>query len=95
LPDEITLTRDEARFREVPVFEIKEVLRLWLRREGYRAIGRLVRLDRRTARGYIEAAQVWGLTPEGGEEQITDELTAAHTAASASVGASLAARMAG
>ena len=48
-------------FREVPVFEIREVLRLWLRGEGYRAIARLASLDRRTARGYVEAAVAAGL----------------------------------
>jgi hypothetical protein len=30
-------------FREVPVFEVKEVLRLWLRGEGLRAIERETR----------------------------------------------------
>lgn len=64
-------------FREVPVFEIKEVLRLWLRGEGYRAIERLARLDRRTARGYIEAAQAAGLVRDQGEDQLTDELIGA------------------
>lgn len=63
-------------FREVPVFEIREVLRLWLRGEGYRSIGRLVRLDRRTARGYVEAAQAAGLSRGGGEEQLTDDMIA-------------------
>jgi transposase len=63
-------------FREVAVFEIKEVLRLWLRGEGYRSIGRLVRIDRRTARGYIEAAEAAGLVRDGDEEQITDVLLA-------------------
>lgn len=36
-------------YREVSVFEIKEVLRLWLRGEGYRAIDRLSGVDRKTA----------------------------------------------
>jgi hypothetical protein len=64
-------------FREVGVFEIREVLRLWLRGEGYRGIERLARLDRRTARGYVQAAQVAGLVRDGGEGQITDELIGA------------------
>lgn len=38
-------------FREVPMFEIREVLRLWLEGEGLRAIARLVRVDRETVRG--------------------------------------------
>lgn len=33
-------------YREVSVFEIKEVLRLWVRGEGYRAIDRLSGVDR-------------------------------------------------
>ena len=37
-------------FREVPMFEIREVLRPWLGGEGLRAIARLVRVDRKTVR---------------------------------------------
>jgi hypothetical protein len=33
-------------FREVPVYEIREVLRLWLGGAGYRSIARLARVDR-------------------------------------------------
>ncbi len=43
-------------FREVPVFEVKEVLRLWLRGEGLRSIERLSRVDRKTVRRYVAAA---------------------------------------
>jgi hypothetical protein len=56
------------------VYEIKEVLRLWLRGEGYRSIGRLVHIDRRTARGYIEAAERAGFVRDAGEDQISDAL---------------------
>ena len=63
-------------FREVRVFEIKEVLRLWLRKEGYRSIARLVSVDRRTARGYVEAAVGAGVVRDGGEGQLSDELLA-------------------
>jgi len=59
-------------YREVSVFEIKEVLRLWLRGEGYRGIDRLSGVDRKTARRYVEAAVASGLTRDGGEEQLTD-----------------------
>jgi transposase len=59
-------------YREVSVFEIKEVLRLWLRGEGYRGIDRLSGVDRKTVRRYVEAAVEAGLTPDGGEEQLTD-----------------------
>ena len=61
-------------FREVRVFEIREVLRLWLRGEGLRSIERLGPVDRKTARRYVAAAQECGLAREGGEEQLTDEL---------------------
>jgi DNA-binding CsgD family transcriptional regulator len=37
-------------FREVPVHEVREVLRLWLAGKGYRAIARMARLDRKTVR---------------------------------------------
>ena len=43
-------------FREVPVFEVKEVLRLWLRGEALRSIERLARVDRKTVRRYVAAA---------------------------------------
>jgi hypothetical protein len=61
-------------FREVHVFEIREVLRLWLRGEGLRSIERLSSVDRKTVRRYVEAAVVCGLLAESGEAQITDEL---------------------
>jgi transposase len=59
-------------YREVSVYEIKEVLRLWLRGEGYRGIDRLSGVDRKTVRRYVEAAVAAGLTPDGGEAQLTD-----------------------
>lgn len=60
-------------FREVRVFEIREVLRLWLRGEGIRSIERLGGVDRKTVRRYVEAAEELGLVRDGGEEQLTDE----------------------
>ncbi|HET7476138.1 MAG TPA: IS21 family transposase [Dermatophilaceae bacterium] len=59
-------------FREVRVFEIREVLRLWLRGEGVRATERLVGVDRKTVRRYLAAAQELGLVGDGGEEQLSD-----------------------
>ena len=50
-------------FREVRVFEVREVLRLWLGGEGFRAIERLVGLDRKTVRRYVDAAVELGLGP--------------------------------
>jgi transposase len=61
-------------FREVPMFEIREVLRLWLGGEGVRAIARLVRVDRKTVRRYVVAAEAAGLVRDGGGDQLTDEL---------------------
>lgn len=59
-------------FREVQVFEVREVLRLWLRGEGFRAVERLAGVDRKTVRRYVAAAQELGLVRDGGEEQLTD-----------------------
>ena len=49
-------------FREVRVFEVREVLRLWLAGEGLRSIERLSQVDRKTVRRYVEAAGRWGST---------------------------------
>lgn len=60
-------------FREVRVFEIREVLRVWLAGEGFRSpIERLVGVDRKTVRRYVGAAESLGLIRDGGEEQLTD-----------------------
>ena len=40
-------------FREVRVFEVREVLRLWLAGEGFRSIERLSAVDRKTVRRYV------------------------------------------
>ncbi len=64
-------------FREVRVYEIREVLRLWVRGEGLRAIERLAALDRKTVRRYVGAAVDAGLVRDGGEEQLNDVLLAA------------------
>ena len=51
-------------FREVPVYEIREVLRLRLGGEGYRSIARLTGVDRKTVRRYVEAAVAAGMDRE-------------------------------
>jgi transposase len=61
-------------FREVPVFEVREVLRLWLRGETLRGIERLSRIDRKTVRRYVEAATAQGVVRDGGEDELHDEL---------------------
>lgn len=59
-------------FREVRVFEVREVLRLWLAGEGFRATERLVGFDRKTVRRYVDAAVRLGLVRDGGDEQLSD-----------------------
>jgi hypothetical protein len=59
-------------FREVRVFEVREVLRLWLAGEGFRSIERLAQVDRKTVRRYVEAAEGLGLVRDGGDGQLTD-----------------------
>ncbi|HUR22991.1 MAG TPA: IS21 family transposase [Acidimicrobiales bacterium] len=56
------------------MFEVREVLRLWLRGETLRGIERLSRVDRKTVRRYVEAAVAQGVAREGGEDQLGDEL---------------------
>ena len=60
-------------FREVRVFEIREVLMLWLRGEGVRATQRLAGVDRKTVRRHLAAAVELGLSRDGGEQQLNDE----------------------
>jgi hypothetical protein len=63
-------------FREVRVYEIREVLRLWLRGEGLRSIERLSSVDRKTVRRYVAAAVECGLDRPGDEDQLNDVLIA-------------------
>jgi transposase len=62
-------------FREVTMLEVKEVLRLWMAREGISPIARKAGVDRKTVRRYIHAAKEAGLSP--GQEAISDEQLAA------------------
>ncbi len=59
-------------FREVRVFEVREVLRLWLAGEGFRSVERLAQVDRKTVRRYVTAAEELGLARDGGEGQLCD-----------------------
>jgi transposase len=68
-------------FREVRVFEVREVLRCWLAGEGLRRVAERAGVDRKTARRYVEAAQAAGLTRDGGEGQLSDGLVGAVVAA--------------
>jgi hypothetical protein len=59
-------------FREVRVYELREVLRLWLDGEGFRSIERLSGVDRKTVRRYVTAAQGIGLDRESDVDQLND-----------------------
>lgn len=48
-------------FREVTMFEIKEVVRQWLRGHGVKTIARSVSADPKTVRRYVRAAEGVGL----------------------------------
>jgi hypothetical protein len=59
-------------FREIPMLEVREVLRLWLAGHGFRAIALLVRPDRKTVRRIVETAVDVGLDRAGGDVQLDD-----------------------
>lgn len=59
-------------FRELPMFEVREVLRLWLDGRGYRAVAGLVRSDRKAVTRVIETAVGLGLDRAGGVDQLDD-----------------------
>jgi hypothetical protein len=61
-------------FREVRVFEVREVLRLWLAGEGIRSVERLAQVDRKTVRRYVAVAEALGVVRDGGGDQLTDAL---------------------
>jgi transposase len=61
-------------FREVRVFEVREVLRLWLAGESLRGVERLSTVDRKTIRRYLAAAEAAGVAADGGEGQLSDEV---------------------
>ena len=64
-------------FREVRVYEVREVLRLWLDGEGLRSIERLSQVDRKTVRRYVAAAEELGLIRDGGGDQLGDAFVGA------------------
>nr|QKY82448.1 IS21 family transposase [Arthrobacter sp. IN13] len=68
-------------FREVSVVEIREVLRAWLDGAGLRTAGERAGVDRKTARRYVQAAEVAGLDRAAGVDAVTDELVGAVVAA--------------
>jgi transposase len=61
-------------FREVSVIEVREVLRAWLAGKSERAVAAQAGVDRKTSKRYVTAAVAAGLSRDGGEGQLTDEL---------------------
>src|SRR5262249_53160362 len=61
-------------FREVPVHEVREVLRLWVRGESKRAPARVAGVNRKTVDRYVAAGVEVGLVQDGDESQISDGL---------------------
>ena len=61
-------------YREVSVIEVREALRAWLAGKSERAVAAQAGVDRKTGKRYVTAAVAAGLSREGGEEQLTDEL---------------------
>lgn len=59
-------------FREVPVFEVREVLRLWMDGRSYREIAALVPPDRKTVTKVIGVAVELGLERDGDDGQLDD-----------------------
>ncbi len=60
-------------FREVPVFEVREMLRLWLLGYALRAIARMVRCDRKTVTRVVEIAKGLGLSAGDDVARLSDE----------------------
>ena len=63
-------------YRELHVVEIKEVLRLWTKGHGYRAVSSRTGVDRKTVRRYVEAAKCEGLKRGDTVGAIADEMVA-------------------
>ena len=61
-------------YREVPMVEAKEVLRLWLTGLGKKRIAAWVGLDPKTVRRYVTAAEQLGLRSLDGEAALSDDL---------------------
>lgn len=60
-------------FREVPVFEVREVLRLWMDGRGLRSIAAVTPSDRKTIRRMVDVAVGLGLDRDGDVGQLDDE----------------------
>lgn len=59
-------------YREVNVFDVKEVLRRWLRGDAKKAIARQVGVDPKTVRRYVAAARSVGLSAPAAESALSE-----------------------
>ena len=59
-------------YREVAVFEVREVLRLWLSSYGFRRIADMVRCDRKTVTRIVRIAEALGLVRTDSPDRLTD-----------------------
>jgi len=64
-------------YREVNVFDVKEVLRRWLRGDAKKAIARQVGVDPKTVRRYVAAAEKVGLRAPADEAALAEETLSA------------------
>ena len=64
-------------FREVRVYEVRELLRWWVEGLSLRKTTERSGFDRKTVRRYVEAAQERGVVQGGDADQLSDEVLAA------------------
>jgi hypothetical protein len=60
-------------YREVAVFEVREVLRLWLACLAFRRIAEMVRCDRKTVTKIVRIAESRGLIRTDSPDRLTDD----------------------
>ena len=60
-------------YREVAVFEVREVLRLWLALLAFRRIAEMVRCDRKTVTKIVRIAEGRGLVQADSPDRLTDD----------------------
>ena len=60
-------------YREVAVFEVREVLRLWLACLAFRRIAEMVRCDRKTVTKIVRIAEGHGLVQTDSPDRLTDD----------------------
>ena len=60
-------------YREVAVFEVREVLRLWLALLAFRRIAEMVRCDRKTVTKIVRVAEAQGLVRTDSPDRLTDD----------------------